>query len=166
MKKLIFNLVILLVFLSCKGRQDTTSTIYPVQIGDIALEKLDDPNFKVCNEMSIPQYYSLDNIKVEGEKPTIINFFKENYSSVNLENGYVTIRFIVNCNGKTGRFRVQEMDFDYNPKEFDRRLINRLLQLTKDFDYWQPVLYKEEFLDYYYYLTFKIVNGEIKQIRP
>ena len=78
-------------------------------VGDIEFdEKLDDKNFKLCNTSQL-QYFNLNELQYEGEKLAII----ENFEQLNLEtdaksNGYITIRFIINCEGKTNRFRVQQ----------------------------------------------------------
>jgi hypothetical protein len=142
---------------------------YPDHVGDIAYDaKADDASFRVCSQEFIAQYYSFGGEVYIGEKPAIVSFFRQHYKGEGLskENGYVTIRFIVNCEGKSGRFRVREMDFDYQPKQFNKQLISQLVVLTKRLDGWQPAQNEGKFYDYYYYLTFKIVEGQIQTILP
>lgn len=166
MRHILLKTILLFLIYSCGSTQPATIQNYPNQVGDIAFNAaLDDTTFTVCHERWIQQYYSYG---VKGEKSVIINHFKEKYTSKGLEGetGCVTIRFIVNCEGKAGRFRIQEMDFNYNPKTFAPSLIHQLLQLTQQLPGW-PVAQRNNYkFDYYYYLTFKIINGDIKQIMP
>lgn len=135
---------------------------YSNQVGEIAFdEKLDDPAFK--NSDTLILFLKLS---YKGEKPAIINHFKEKYKSDGLEgsNGYVIIRFLINEEGKAGRFRTESMDFGYQPKEFEEKLTGQILKITKELNGWKVLEYEGKNYDYYSHLTFKIVNGEINQI--
>jgi hypothetical protein len=145
------------------------SLTYPDHVGDSAFDKeLDDPSFKVCSEGFTRQYYSFGTDVYEGEKPVIVDFFRQNYRGEGFgdQTGYVIIRFIVNCQGRTGRFRVQEMDLNYQPIKLNSKLIDQLLRLTKELDGWKPAQEEGKSYDYYYYLSFQLVNGQIKAIMP
>lgn len=143
---------------------------YPLQVGDISFNQaLDDPEFKLCNESDVFQYYYFNGgFQYKGEKIKIIEHFKNEFT-VNgdrNDNGFITIRFIVNCNGKTGRFRVQEMDRDYTEKVFSKQLTENLLTITKRLDGWMVGEYEGVQYDYYQYLTFKIEQGRLIEIMP
>ena len=178
MNRLLYSLLLFLLPLafSCVSQRKepaqevkSDSLGYPDHIGDLAFDKeLDDPSFKVCSEGFTRQYYSFGTDVYEGEKPAIVDFFRQNYKGKAFENqtGYVTIRFIVNCQGRTGRFRVQEMDLNYQPKNFNRKLTDQLVGLTKELDGWKPAQEEGNSYDYYYYLSFQLVNGQIKAIMP
>lgn len=165
MKKITF--LIFMILLSCSKEEEKRN------VGDISFDKnIDDVGFKVCDEKRIKQYYvrySSDTApSYKGEKRNLINTILSNYNfqkSEN-ENGYLTIRFIVNCKGKTGRFRIEEMDFDYKSKKFDSKIKNQLLAIVKNLDGWIPRKKNNQNLDYYQYLTFKIENGQIIKILP
>jgi len=43
-------------------------------------------------------------------------------------NGYIAVRFLVNCEGKTGLFRVQQMNADLKETVPDKELEDRLLR--------------------------------------
>ena len=142
-------------------------------VGDIAYNKeIDDENFKICNEGSIKQYYvrrSSDTPpNYKGEKRGLEKAIFDEYRFVKSEkeNGYVTIRFIVNCEGRTGRFRIKEMDFAYNPHKFDDKITSQLLEIVKKLNGWIPRKSNGENIDFYQYLTFKIENGQIVKILP
>lgn len=143
---------------------------YPEHVGDISFDpKLDDPAFKICNEKFVFQYYNFGKgLQYKGEKIEIDQFFKERFKSKKTEGetGLFTIRFVVNCEGKTGRFRWQGMDSNYNPKNFNPDLQAQLLSITRQLDEWIIGQWQDKKVDYYQYLTFKLVDGKIIEILP
>jgi hypothetical protein len=168
MWRILLIIFILTTIYSCRQKLENKAN-YPKHVGDIAFdEKIDDPNFKVCDEYRIAQYFNFhEGIRYKGEKVKINEHFKEGFKEEESihDNGYVTIQFIVNCEGKTGMFRVQGMDFDCKEKEFDKTLTDQLLILTKKLDGW-IVDYKENTFDYHQYLAFKLENGKLTEIMP
>lgn len=169
MKNLILLILLFPLLKNCQTEKSITSK-YPAHVGDITYdEKLDDANFKRCLEEKFSfQYYndsksfSFKDEKIEIERRLHMLNFKNN---PNL-NGYVTIRFLVNCEGQTGMFRVQQMNENYREITFDKKLTNQLLDFTKKLDGWIPKEYQGRKLDYYQYLTYKIENGKVSQILP
>ncbi|PRY05333.1 hypothetical protein CLV24_13013 [Pontibacter ummariensis] len=141
-----------------------------MQVGDIYFNsKIDDPDFKVCDDNNVLQYYNFGNgIQYEGEKLAINKYFIGELKSKGLkkDTGYITIRFIVNCEGRLGRFRVQEMGNDFNEKEFSSDLKNQLLNLTKGMSGWMVGEHQGKSYDYYQYLTFKVEGGSLVEIMP
>jgi hypothetical protein len=164
-----FLITILLSALCSCGQQNQSTNDYPENVGDIALDKdLDDPTFKVCNEKQVPQYYNFGKgLLFKGEKPKIVEHFK-GYKGVTKtgESGFITIRFIINCEGKTGRFRVQEMDNDYTTKSFNKEILKQIVSLTKTLEGWGVAGDGPHTFDYYQYLTFKIEDGKLIEIMP
>jgi hypothetical protein len=163
-KKILLAIVILTV--SCSPDENKN-------VGDIPFDKeMDDDSFQVCNEQYIKQYYvrySSDTPPgYKGEKRGLENAIKNKYQMENSEgeDGYLTIRFIVNCKGKTGRYRIEEMDFAYKPKKFDRKISSQLLGIVKNLNEWTPRKDKNTVYDFYQYLTFKINDGQIVKILP
>ena len=140
-------------------------------VDDIEFDPVvDDDGFKVCQgDDQIIQYFNnSQGVEYEGEKPAIDKAFQENYdaSKAAKESGLIRIRFIVNCEGETGRFRVLSMDEAYNEKPFDASITQQLLEITKRLKGWKPKVYRGRKVDYYQYLIFKIQNGEIVKILP
>ena len=164
-------LFFLALFSACKPSKTVgvPGSNYPNNIGDIKPDpKLDDSTFRACRESNIPQYYSIES-GFEGEKPAIKRYFEQNFKKNRAwakENGYITVRFVVNCNGQTGRFRVLEMSPEYQSKKFPPALSDQLLQLTKQMIGWLPGKSENIPYDYYQYLSFTITKGEITQITP
>lgn len=143
---------------------------YPKQVGDIQVDhSLDDPGFKPCNENHIPQYYEFSHgLMYKGEKIKITEFFMREFrdSRDPKATGYVTIRFVVNCEGKTGRFRIQETDEQFVDRSFDKKLTGQLLNLTKKLNGWSVPSDGTRRFDYYQYLTFKLEAGRLMEILP
>lgn len=165
----IFTGLILLAYCSCS--QDRNNTVkYPLHVGDIAFDKeVDDPNFKICTPNKVFQYFNFGkSLQYHGEKSEIIQSFgKLSETKENEEDtGFITIRFIVNCEGKTGWFRVQGMGMDYLEKKFSSDLVDSLLIITKELDGWVIGGDTTNKVDYYQYLTFKIENGRLVEIMP
>lgn len=164
-RELMIFLLLIIVPLLGRGQEN-----YPSHVGDIAFDKhLDDPDFRVCNEDSVFQYYSFfKGIQYQGEKGRIIEHFNEFYTSKAKagESGILTIRFIVNCEGKAGRFRVQGMDNEYKPKKFNSDLADGILVRTKELKEWIAGRIDNKTVDYYQYLAFKIKDGRLTDILP
>ena len=82
------------------------------------------------------------------------------------ESGFITIRFIVNCEGQTGWFRMQEMDENYKANKFNKIILDELALLTKQLNGWEIAEDRGKKFDYYQYLTFKFKNGKLIEIMP
>ncbi|WP_157681154.1 hypothetical protein [Maribacter dokdonensis] len=170
--KKILIVILCSILFSCSETKTETKTEkkYFNDLGEIPFdEKLDDINFKVCHEdITFPFNYGGVGLIYEGEKKKLVKTFSENYQSSELknQNGFITIRFIINCEGKTGRFRVVEMDFNLKPKKFDETISTQILNITKNLSGWKRYEYKGKAYDYQQYLTFKLEDGKLKDILP
>ena len=89
-----------------------------------------------------------------------------NSENVKKENAWVRIRFIVNCFGKSDRFRILTANYDYEPIEIDKNITSQLLEITKNLNGWIPKQERGGKIDYYQYLIFKIKDGKIDEILP
>ena len=139
-------------------------------VGDIEFDTLKDrADFTVCNEEKIFQYFNNGSgPQYMGGKEAIDEHFFSNYQSVEIfdESGWLRIRFVVNCEGEAGRYRVMASDFDYQEKRFDKRIVNQLLELTKKIGKWPQKKYRSLYGDYYMYLIFKIKDGQLIEVLP
>lgn len=133
---------------------------YPPHIGDIAFDpQQDTSDFKPCNSLRIPQYYALGaDFRVPNE--VLMGHFGTASLPANDQTGYYTIRFIVNCTGKTGRYREQSMSVDYQNMKFDSAFTEVIKSRLVSFDQWP------QGRDFYQYLTFKIEQGKITEVLP
>lgn len=169
MKNILFLLLFASVFIQCQTEKEMISK-YSAQVGDIIFdEKIDDSKFKRCFEKDLGfQYYNdSKGFEFEGEKIAIINQLEKLKIQGNKDsNGYITIRFLVNCEGKSGLFRTKSINFNYIEEDFDEKLANQLLSFTKNLQGWKIKEAEGFKLDYYQYLTYKIEDGKVSEILP
>ncbi|MBD1261791.1 hypothetical protein HZY62_14390 [Maribacter polysiphoniae] len=173
MKKSFLAIILLFSILcSCQTEKKVSEKQeYLRWVGDIEQnDQIDELDFKVCNgDDKVLQYFNLGEGPVySGEKSKILNTFKSSYKPISdkKENGLIRIRFIVNCEGKAGRFRVLQSDYDYQEKEFDKKIISQLLNITKEIETWEVIRRNEVPVDYYMYMIFKINDGQLTEILP
>ena len=167
-----YSVIILLCLIlwSCQNETGQKKE-YLRWVGDIEQNnEIDESGFKICNgDENILQYFNLGEGAVySGEKSRIINHFSSEYKPVTGKNetGWIRIRFVVNCEGEAGRFRILQSDENYQEKDFDEEIVSQLLNITKEIENWE-VLERDEFaIDYYMYLIFKIKDGRILEILP
>lgn len=127
----------------------------------------DDKEFIICNEDLIPQYYSVETNYVGGKtaiKKILLPIINQDKITFGLKSGYVSIRFVVNCNGETGLFRANEIDENIQSTKFDKSKIEKLKKTVSRLDNWDvKTKFKKQF-DSYYFINFKIENGKITDI--
>lgn len=142
---------------------------FPENVGEIPFDSLqDDPVFVVCNPKQVLEYYNTASF-YKDHKKEIVKYLLDNFTTQDEfkdQNGFLTIRFIINCNGNTGRFRLFEIDSSYQPCHFKEALSGQLLSHVKQLSGWQPAVYKQKVYDSYQYITFRLRNGKIISITP
>jgi hypothetical protein len=156
-----FALVAILLS-QCKS----TTREYPQKVGEIVFDpKLDDANFFICNEGFIPEGYQVST-SYKGEAWAILTQLKAGfqYNDSFIGSGYVTIRFVVNCKGEAGRYRILQVDENYQPTEFSQPLLHHLLSLTKGLTQWNAGKYRDQPRDSYEHVIFKIERGQLALI--
>ena len=135
-------------------------------VGDIIFDKsLDDIDFELC-DTRIYQYYSVGTSYVGGRK-SIRNFLYKEISSPYFDSsfsGFLTIRFVVSCNGKTGRFRAKMVNIYLKEIEFRKDKIEFLINCLKSLNDWNVGSSKGVALNSYYQINFKINKGLILDI--
>lgn len=163
------DIVLSILFLSLCLPVFAQSSTFPDNVGDIPFDSLrDDPAFVVCNEKQVFQYYNT-NSYYKDHKNEIVKYLLDHFHPQETfadQNGYLTVKFIINCKGETGRFRLFEIDNNYQPAHFNEALSAHLMDLVKQLRGWQPAVYKGKIYDSYQYITFRIRNGKIISITP
>ncbi len=139
-------------------------------VGDIKADSLiDSPDFKPCfGDGNIKQYFNIaSSLEYEGERPALYREFENGYKPVQSDkSGWIRVRFIVNCKGETGRFRLLSANEDYEEIEFEKAITDQLLAISKSLNGWKLQPDSDNPQDYYQYLTFKMKKGEIIEILP
>lgn len=159
------------VVTGCQLERSVGEQTYLRWVGDIEQnDQLDGVDFEVCNgDNHVLQYFNLGKGPVySGEKSAVIRTFQSKYQPVpnKDQNGLIRIRFIVNCAGKAGRFRVLQSDYNYQELVFEDSVVNQLLDIIKGIEKWQVLYEDEAAVDYYMYLIFKMKDGQITEILP
>lgn len=133
------------------------------RVGDLTVDKQQDGNFQVCNEDKIFQYYNLDT-DYKGGKKAIKQEILSRLESLDFNNpGLITARFIVNCNGDTGRFRYKSTDLDLKEIKVNSENIKKIKSAVLLLQHWNSPEENRVF-DSYYVLNFKIRNNKILDI--
>ena len=164
----ILSSLLLSLILTAGNTLSAQTDSFPLNTGDINFDaSLDDPGFIICDPNNVFQYYNTGSYYKQ-HKREIEQYFKRNYRPAQTaeQTGYLTIRFIINCSGKTGRFRMYELDAHYQPYKFNDSICSQLMTLTKALKNWQPAEYKNKIYDSYQYITFKLKKGAIECVLP
>lgn len=170
MRQLLFCLGILLTLTS-----KDSLVLYPYRVGFIPEEEALDAhaNFIICDESIVLDYYNVGGINDQpamyvGGTKAIAKLIRKEYPELDLKNesGMLTIRFMINCKGETGRFQFVENDLNYQPKSFEKGVKQQMLDITKSLSAWKPNFVQGKNRDTVMYLTYKIKYGEIIAILP
>ena len=145
-------------------------------VGDIAFDPATDrSSFQRCGEgqYDVPQYYQSQTAYAGGTQVLRQQFLRAVLPrSTGAQDGYVTIRFLVNCHGETDRFRITQLNTAYQPAHFSPALVEALLRRAKDLHAWVPGKFSGpgahhgEAMDSYYYLLLKISHGRVVDVLP
>ena len=151
-----------LVLVSCQSDQSKTEYEYPDQLGSIAFNAaMDSSDFKLCNEADL--VHSRTSLSYEGGKAKVVALAREWFAksgSINFS-GFVSVHFLVNCQGLPGRVRIEAMDGSFVEKEAPKALMDLLRNMVLSLDKWVITKPANVGKDHSKYLIFKIVNGEI-----
>ena len=138
------------------------------KIGWIPFDKsLDDSNFKVCDELNIEEYYQVNPSYGEG-MPGIrkyISAHKQILESLCEKDGYVIVRFVINCQGQTDRYRTKFMSLNYTDENtVNAELQKKIIQLTRNMGNWTPGKYDGKTYDCYQHLKFLFKNSQLVDV--
>lgn len=148
----------------------------PANVGDIPFDPATDrSSFQRCGEgqYDVPQYYQSQTAYTGGTQALRQHFLRATLPrSTSVQEGYITIRFLINCHGETDRFRVTQLDTAYQPAHFSPALVAALLSRAKGLRAWLPGKFpgpgahQGEAMDSYYYLLLKMRHGRVVDVLP
>jgi len=137
------------------------------QVGHISQgQYTDNPDFKLCyKEVLWPGHFDKE-VGFKYGIDSLRRYFYKNYDHQGItdQSGYITIRFVVNCEGKVGLFEVRKIGADYKPKDFHPELVDQLVNLTRALNEWNAFDFNDFQYDSFTHITFKIDNGELSEI--
>lgn len=135
-------------------------------VGDIHFNAdTDNSHFKLCDSTGIRS--GRNSIRYENgqkgiEEACAKNFeFRDEFTSFT---GYITVRFLVNCQLEMDRFRAQSMALDFSRKECPKELKEHIISMAKKLDNWALTSDDSEQTDFSKFINFKITNGKIENI--
>lgn len=157
----IFMIVIILTF-GCQTSKETQQH-YEDQIGDTPFDKsIDYPNFKFCDSTKV--LHKRAYIQYTGGEKALEEELIKNYTPQTAYNnftGYFIIRFAVNCNNETGRFRIEVLDSNFKKGHCSKALENHILSISKSLKHWNHAYYRGKDYDGYRFINIKMKNGNI-----
>lgn len=172
-KKRLAILALIIIYFSITANAQPPTPVrdsFPEQVGDIPFDPLkDDSAFVLCHPHFVLQYYNTSRAYYKDHKNEIREYFMTNFKSIpggDDQTGYLTVKFIINCSGATGRFRIFELDGNYHVFHFSNGISGQLLDLAKQLKGWEPAYYRDKKYDSYQYITFRLKKGKIISISP
>ncbi len=135
------------------------------RVGDLSFNKeIDNSTFNVCDEKRITQYYSTKS-NYQGGKKAIKKELWNITEQLTFENsGFITFRFIINCKGEIGRFRIKTIDSELKENSLETQKIKTLQTSIENLTEWNAGMWKDKTFDSYFVLNFKIEQGKITDI--
>ena len=171
MNTLRYSFLLLLLVITLKTfSQNTVPQHLNVKekIGWIPFDKsLDNSNFKVCDELNIEEYYQVNPSYGEGMQSIRKYIFahQQLLESLCEKDGYVIVRFVINCQGQTDRYRTKFMSLNYTDENtVNAELQKKIIQLTRDMGSWTPGKYDGKTYDCYQHLKFLFKNGQLVDV--
>lgn len=124
-------------------------------------------SFQLCNPFWQPQYFYSFHIKYPLSSENLTEQANKMLVSHPEEiDGFITIRFTVNCKGQTSLYKTYQIDNKYQQTTFDQNYVETLLNFVKTLKNWPIARHEDKTFDYYTYFTFKIEHGIITEIIP
>ena len=137
------------------------------KVGAILFDpEVDDPSFTVCDEGNILEHYEANPIFGEGLK-SIRRYFSQyrlDLIAKDLEDGLLSIRFIVNCDGFTNRYRVSAINLNYQTQSVPKENEIKLKTWVKNMGQWRAGQYQGLNYDAYKFINFKIRDEQVVEI--
>jgi hypothetical protein len=165
--------LLLFILLNISMAQSQTNRIYGP--GDYKLDSIE--RLKLCEPTYVLQYYEFQ-LSGEGMKTTDMKNSKSSSQILNEWNalfkkpenfnqsGFLTVRFVVNCQLETCCYNIYSMDENYQPVAYNENVKTQLIAFIKNLNGWKTGEYDSKATNYFYYLNFVIKNGEFKRVSP
>ncbi|MEM9884675.1 MAG: hypothetical protein AAF849_02215 [Bacteroidota bacterium] len=165
--RLIHFFLCLLLFTACQSQESPKEEVLSMTGFIPHDDEADDPNFTLCQAGYTYPYYYFD-INRKRDKIDLANYLKEQlkYSFDADFTGYLTLRFLMNCEGKLGRFRSEAMNTQWQAVEVEAQYWKDMEQALLSYPNWVLGEYEGKTYDYNYYVSLKIETGKIKEILP
>lgn len=123
-----------------------------------------------CDTFKTMEYFS-----VNGKYPESSHSLQEKVRKVMTasgqsmkQNGFITFRFTVNCEGVPSAYKLYMTNMDYQEQEFDKGVVQVLFGFVQSLKEWKikPTRGKNTTEYYNYYLSFQLRDGKIISVAP
>lgn len=135
------------------------------RVGDIAYTRSANPaETGPCNQDFIYQHYDINTDYIGGKraiKRELAGIFP--MDGLN-ESGLLTVRFVVNCQGKTGWYQSKMISPDLQEMDISATDLTHLYGAISELNHWLPGRAGEEPQDSYFQISFKLKKGEVLDI--
>ncbi|WP_460951300.1 hypothetical protein [Spirosoma daeguense] len=128
--------------------------------------------FQVCSNCYRQSWYETNRL-AGSQRYDLIQLFRKQYQPLYQqgESGLVRVQFEVNCKGAKGAFLLKGFGEDYCPRTFDKRVLNQILAICRDYVATDAMLLESHRQDdapsdVAVSLTFRLKNGQITEILP
>lgn len=153
----------------CSSESNAQGTGRGFSVGAISEDPtLDAATFEPCNPQRIAEYYQTGLKYGEGLKSIrqqVLPLVRELPLRTG-QNGYFTVRFMVNCHGVPGRYRSYGVTPEYEVHQFPEELQEQLTEACKSLQHWTPGSVEGRHSDAYYFITFKLRDGQVIDLLP
>ena len=102
-----------------------------------------------------------------GGKYALREYFMSNYKEITKSesnNGYIFVKFVLNCNAVPLGFQTEIMSLDFRPANLDERISSQLVTLLKNIKKWKATEIDNSKYDTRLMIGFKIENGKLTEI--
>jgi hypothetical protein len=121
-----------------------------------------------CNDKYLIYYFHVDGSypvatqSILADSKAYLNKTARKY----IGSGYITFRFMINCEGKMQWVRVMQVDEDYKTTHFDKLFVSDLNDYIHTLHKWKTGLsaFEQTNVNYIAYISFRIKNGEIVNV--
>ena len=127
--------------------------------------KIDHPNYIICDSTGISsgrnrlQYIGGTNKLRKDIRAKYV--YRQAYETFT---GYIVIRFLVNCEGQSGRYRAESLNLDFSPSNAPADLLDQVTELLKNLDNWTKSAVNDPKKEYSKFINLKITNGKIQYV--
>lgn len=164
MKTPILFILLGMLALGCQSKD--VSGDYPDQFGEISFDpSTDNTNFQLCDSTQL--VHSRTSLSYVGGRIRIEEVAKSLFAEHGVTydyNGYVIVRFLVNCKGEVGRLRFESLNEGFVEQDCPEGLIELIRKAIESLNEWTIVTPANMGKDHSKYLNIKIIKGQIDAI--
>ena len=170
MKNVLFILLALYSF-SCSIDKPAATTHFEIPVRNHHLSyipydaSVDHPDYIICDSTKVNSgrnrlKYTDGTAQLKEDIQSSF-VYDPSYASFN---GYIVIRFLVNCEGQSGRYRTQSLQLVFSPSGVPSDLLTHTIGIIKSLDNWTKSPKYDRREEYAKFINLKFENGKIQHV--